>query len=204
MIGFRVVVEALQLGYKVRAAVRKEEGFEQIKAAKSVQPYVSQLEHVIVPDILPDGAYDEAIKGVDYIIHLASPISHPENKDYENDLIKPAVKGTIGILYSAIKEPSIKRVVITSSIVGTISFADIFSTKTELFSGKHPFQGVIWALLSSHDQQRKAHRRRYHLDLSGTLSKHTALPKYLHSTQRRNLLLETNHHSRLLPSTPAS
>jgi nucleoside-diphosphate-sugar epimerase len=136
MIGFRVIVEALQLGYKVRAAVRKEEGFEQIKAAESVQPYLDQLEHVIVPDILVEGAYEEAVKGVIYVIHLASPISSPDITDYEEQLIKPAVRGTTGILYSALKEPQIKRVVITSSVVGSISFADIVGETGIVYSGK--------------------------------------------------------------------
>jgi len=136
MIGFRTVVEALQLGYRVRAAVRKEEGFEQIKAAKSIQPFAHQLEYVIVPDILIEGAYDEAVKGVDYVIHLASPISHPENTDYENDLIKPAVKGTVGMLTSAKKEPKIKRIVITSSIVGNIPWSNIIGIQDTVFTEK--------------------------------------------------------------------
>jgi uncharacterized protein YbjT (DUF2867 family) len=76
-LGFRVLAFALQYNYRVRAAVRSPEKAEQIKAAKSVQGYLDKLEFVIVPDILADGAYDEAVKGADYVLHVASPISFP-------------------------------------------------------------------------------------------------------------------------------
>jgi nucleoside-diphosphate-sugar epimerase len=135
MIGFRTLVEALQLGYRVRAAVRKQEGFDQIKAAKSVLPFVNSLEPAIVPDILIDGAYDEAVKGVDYIIHLASPLANGSQKDYKVEIIEPAVKGTTGILFSATKEPKVKRVVITSSIVGSIPFRNIVGVQDDVFNG---------------------------------------------------------------------
>jgi nucleoside-diphosphate-sugar epimerase len=140
MIGFRIIYEALLAGYKVRAAVRKQKGFEQIKAARPVQPYLSQLEHILVPDILADGAYDEAVRGATYIIHVASPITHPEHTDWENDIMKPAVKGTVGILQSAMLEPKVKRIVITSSITASISYKDIITDTTTIFSGQpfHP------------------------------------------------------------------
>jgi nucleoside-diphosphate-sugar epimerase len=54
--------------------------------------------------------------GVDYIIHSASPF-HYKVQDPYKDLINPAVKGTTGVLYSALAyAPSVKRVVITSSM----------------------------------------------------------------------------------------
>jgi uncharacterized protein YbjT (DUF2867 family) len=76
-LGFRILAFALQSNYRVRAAVRSSEKAEQIKVAKSVQGYLDKLEFVIVPDILADRAYDEAVKGADYVLHVASPISFP-------------------------------------------------------------------------------------------------------------------------------
>lgn len=52
---------------------------------------------------------------VDYIIHVASPF-HFKVTDYNKDLYEPAIQGTTEILKEAIKEKSVKRVVITSSI----------------------------------------------------------------------------------------
>ncbi len=79
----------------------------------------SRLQFTFVPDILADGAYDEAVKDVKYIIHIASPIAK-ETEDYERDVIQPAVKGTTNILKSALKAPTVKRIVITSSILAVI------------------------------------------------------------------------------------
>jgi nucleoside-diphosphate-sugar epimerase len=62
-----------------------------------------------------EGAFDEAVKGVDHIVHVVSPFLHP-TEDLENIFIKPAVKGTVGVIYSALKESTIKSVVITSSV----------------------------------------------------------------------------------------
>ena len=114
-VGYATLVEALSKGYNIRAAVRSESKAALIKSAKSTQPYLSQLSFVIVPDIEQDGAFDEAVKGVDYIMHVASPLAKP-SEDPENDIIRPAIRGTLSVLNSALKEPKIKRVVITASV----------------------------------------------------------------------------------------
>ena len=56
---------------------------------------------------------DQAVEGCDYVVHTASPIPFKQPED-ENDLIKPAVEGTLAILRAALKH-KVKRVVITSS-----------------------------------------------------------------------------------------
>jgi nucleoside-diphosphate-sugar epimerase len=57
--------------------------------------------------------------GIDAICHVASPF-HFKPKDNEKDLLLPAIQGTIGLLESALKFPSIKRIVVTSTMA-TIS-----------------------------------------------------------------------------------
>ncbi|EXJ74211.1 uncharacterized protein A1O5_02506 [Cladophialophora psammophila CBS 110553] len=114
-VGYRTLIEALSKGYRVRAAVRSESKVAEIKAAKSTQQYLDKLSFVIVPNIEKDSVFDEAVKGVDYIVHIASPLARPSDDD-EANIIQPAIRGTLSILRSALKEPSIKRVVITSSV----------------------------------------------------------------------------------------
>lgn len=114
-LGYRTLIEALSKGYQVRATVRSDGKAEEVKAAKSTQPYLSQLTFITVPDIEKRGAFDEAVKGVNAIIHLASPLAKPTD-DPEKTIIQPAINGTLSILYSALEEPSVKRVVITSSV----------------------------------------------------------------------------------------
>ena len=113
-IGYRTLVEALRAGYEVRAAIRRESSIAEIKATKSIQPYLSSLSFVIVEDITKDGAFDEAVKDVSYIVHVASPLARP-SEDPDKAIIQPAIRGTLSILRSALKQPSIKRVVITAS-----------------------------------------------------------------------------------------
>jgi nucleoside-diphosphate-sugar epimerase len=67
-------VEALQSGYVVRGAVRSEGKIDAIKKAPSIQPFLDRLQFVIVSDILQEGAFDKALEGVDYVLHLASPL----------------------------------------------------------------------------------------------------------------------------------
>ncbi|KAL7948674.1 hypothetical protein V8C42DRAFT_363174 [Trichoderma barbatum] len=122
-IGFRTLVLLLEAGYRVRTAVRDAAGFEKIKSLKSSAPYESQMEHTVVPDITVQGAYDDAVQGVKYIVHMASPFASPDlfQGDHEFSYIQPAVKGTIGMLDSAITTMSVKRVVITGSILSITS-----------------------------------------------------------------------------------
>ena len=75
-IGFRTLVLALKAGYPVRAAIRSESKKAHILSAPSIKVAKpgSKLTFVIVPDISADGAYDEAVKGSTYILHIASPL----------------------------------------------------------------------------------------------------------------------------------
>lgn len=75
-VGFQIVATALRAGYRVRAAVRQILAGEQIKAAKSVQPYLQNLEVAIIPDMTKAGVFDEAVAEMDYIIHVAFPMAH--------------------------------------------------------------------------------------------------------------------------------
>ncbi|KAJ5770048.1 NAD(P)-binding Rossmann-fold containing protein [Penicillium nucicola] len=130
-IGFKTLATALKSGYRVRAAIRSESKKNDILAAPSIKALnlTDELTFIVVPDLMADGAYDEAVKDVDYIIHLASPIvlkGEIKPEDYESALVEPAVAGTINILKAAINSPSIKRVVITSSVVAMVPMEYMF------------------------------------------------------------------------------
>ncbi|KAG8889229.1 methylglyoxal reductase (NADPH-dependent) gre2 [Tulasnella sp. 332] len=70
---------------------------------------------VIVEDMQKDGAFDEVVVGMDAVEHTASPVTIMA--DDPQEMIQPAVKGTLGILESIQKHgPNVKRVVITSTL----------------------------------------------------------------------------------------
>jgi nucleoside-diphosphate-sugar epimerase len=85
-IGYAGVAHALQIGYRVRCIVRREDVIAIIKSGPSVQPYLHRLEHAVVPNNSLNDAYDEAFTGVNYVVHIAGvwplPTLHPDNEIY--------------------------------------------------------------------------------------------------------------------------
>jgi len=77
--------------------------------------FANKLQFVVVSDFTAANAFDDALKGSDYVIHVASPLAKPNE-----DLLTPAVKGTTSILQSASKTPTVKKVVITASVASLI------------------------------------------------------------------------------------
>lgn len=138
MVGFRTLVNLLQKGYKTRVAVRNQEGFDKIAALPSVKTFQEQLECCIVPDITVDNAYSEAVKGVQYVIHVAAPLAQMHFTDWENDIFNPSVKGTVNMLEAAHREQGIKRVVITGSIASIVDHKTlIFEPDSAIHTGRY-------------------------------------------------------------------
>ncbi|KDQ18520.1 hypothetical protein BOTBODRAFT_28903 [Botryobasidium botryosum FD-172 SS1] len=107
-----VVKELLDRGYSVRGTVRSSAKGDYLKGLfKSYEP---RFQYVVVADMCNSDAFDDAVKGVDAVAHIASPAT-PDVHDPQ-ELIKPAVSGTLNVLESIKKHgSSVKRVVITSS-----------------------------------------------------------------------------------------
>ncbi|KAF7553224.1 hypothetical protein G7046_g7155 [Stylonectria norvegica] len=131
----QTIAAFLAAGYAVRGTVRSKPSAKPLVDAFS--KYGKDLEIVEVPDIVAPGAFDEAVKGVHAIAHLASPVGFSFTDP--DPIIEAAVQGTVGILGSAIKETSIKSVVLMSSIAAIVSFT---STDTS----PHVFTEEDWNL----------------------------------------------------------
>src|SRR4051794_23902353 len=137
LIGIKTIQLALQPGYTVRAAARSQVKAHAVLATPTVKSLVasgSKITFVIVPDILADNAYDEAVKGVKYILHVASPVIKGEGftaEQWESELIAPAIKATDSILTAAYKTSGIKRIVITSSEVAIIPWEEFIAKEVD-------------------------------------------------------------------------
>ncbi|EJF64216.1 D-lactaldehyde dehydrogenase [Dichomitus squalens LYAD-421 SS1] len=107
----------LQSGFTVRAPVRSESKASYLK--KVFGAYGDRLEFVIIPDITKEGAFDTATVGVDAVVHIASPVGL--DVDHPDELIIPAVNGTLGVLRSAAKVHSVQRVVYISSCAAVVN-----------------------------------------------------------------------------------
>jgi nucleoside-diphosphate-sugar epimerase len=111
-VGTEVALTFLRSGYRVRGTGRSAAQLERWIGA--FPEHKDAFEFTIVPDMAADGAFDEAVKGADYVAHTASPF-HFHIEDNEKDMLIPALKGTTGILASIEKAPTVKHLVVTSS-----------------------------------------------------------------------------------------
>jgi len=114
-VGQHCAVELLKNGYAVRGSIRNlSKEAEVRKGIAKVIDAKDNLEFCEL-NLLKDEGWDDAMKGCDYVLHVASPFVTTEPKD-ENIIIKPAVEGTLRALKAA-KKAGIKKLVLTSSTV---------------------------------------------------------------------------------------
>ena len=80
-IGAHVADQVLQAGYTVRGTVRSKEKANWLYERFDANYGKGKFEAVEVPDMVAEGAFDEAVKGVSGIIHLASIVTFSDNPD---------------------------------------------------------------------------------------------------------------------------
>lgn len=103
----------LNRGFRVRGTVRDvQQSSWLLEGRFKTYAEAGALELVAVPDFSVAGAFDEAIKGVAAILHIAYVTRIVPDP---NEVITPTVAGIRSIMNSAVREPSVKVVVFTSS-----------------------------------------------------------------------------------------
>lgn len=112
--GVHTIVQLLQKGYTVHTSIRslakKDSIVNALHAAGIVDD--SQLSF-FEADLTSDAGWDDAMKNVTYVLHVASPFPAQAPTD-ENELIIPARDGALRVLNAA-RNAGVKRVVLTSS-----------------------------------------------------------------------------------------
>ncbi|KAJ4724294.1 Cinnamoyl-CoA reductase 1-like [Melia azedarach] len=104
----------LSRGYTVKASVRDPNDPKKTGHLLALDGASERLQ-LFKANLLEEGSYDLVVDGCDGVFHTASPFYH-DVKDPQVELLDPAVKGTLNVLSSCAKFPSVKRVVLTSSI----------------------------------------------------------------------------------------
>jgi nucleoside-diphosphate-sugar epimerase len=99
-------------------------------------------------DLLSEGAYDAAMQGCELVMHTASPFVIKGLKDAQKELVDPAVKGTRNVLEAANRVVSVKRVVLTASVVSVYGDAKDMNDQ-----GLKAFTEAQWNTTSSVDHQ---------------------------------------------------
>ena len=120
-IGAQVCLDFLKSGdYHVRGTVRDSKNEAKIAPLrKAFGQYFDQLE-LVDADLLDAESIKKAISGSTYVVHTASPFYFPENDD---DVIKPAVDGTLAVMHACSASGGVKRCVITSSVAAVAYLA---------------------------------------------------------------------------------
>ncbi|KZV40831.1 hypothetical protein F511_23153 [Dorcoceras hygrometricum] len=104
----------LEDGYTVNATVRNLSDPNKVAHLKDLEGAEERLQ-LFEADLSEDGSFDSAVHGCQGVFHTASP-AFLEATDPQAELIEPAVKGTLNVLKSCSKAPSVRRVVLTSSL----------------------------------------------------------------------------------------
>ena len=112
-IGSQVAVAFLEEGFKVRGTVRDPK--DKSKVAALQEAFGDRFDQIelVAADLMDADSIMKALEGSSLVAHVASPFVLDMPAD-ENELIRPAVEGTLGVL-RACQAHGIKRVVVTSS-----------------------------------------------------------------------------------------
>jgi dihydroflavonol-4-reductase len=106
-------IQLLNKGHKVVGTVRNLSRAQEIE--QIISSHTSNIDQLSFAeaDLLDERVWDDLTKGIDYVLHIASPFPR-ELPRHEDDLIIPAKNGTLNILRAA-AENGVRRVVMTSS-----------------------------------------------------------------------------------------
>lgn len=103
----------LDRGYQVRTTIRSLAKEPSVRAAASVENDPGTRLECVVADLTADAGWDEALHGVDYVLHVAQPLGLG-GEDDPDALVKPAREG-MGRVLRAATAAGVKRVVATSA-----------------------------------------------------------------------------------------
>jgi len=147
-VGSWIVRSLLEAGYTVHGTVRnpqKKSGLEHLHKLSEAHPGRLTL---FKADLLDPGSFDEAMAGCELVMHTASPFLLSGFTDAEEALVRPALEGTRNVLDSVNRTPTVKRVVLTSSVVAICGDnRDSLDVPGGVFTGEH------WNTTSSADHQ---------------------------------------------------
>jgi dihydroflavonol-4-reductase len=113
-LGSWCVIELLRRGHRVRATVRDLAREPEVRAAIGSQTDPGDRLALFAADLTEDEGWDEAARGCDFVLHVASPFPPQQPRD-PDELIVPAREGTLRVLRAALGAGA-RRVVITSSV----------------------------------------------------------------------------------------
>jgi dihydroflavonol-4-reductase len=136
------VEELLTHGYAVRGTVRDRRTAD-VAHLEAIAARTGGSLEFVQADLDRDAGWSEAVEGCAYVWHIASPFPADVPR-HEDDVIRPAVEGTLRVLHAAAASGSVRRVVLTSSIAAIAVGHDERRVLTEsdwsILDGGQPYQ----------------------------------------------------------------
>jgi len=117
-LGGHVALQLLQQGYTVRGSVRSLSRADKVKSTLAANGADISCLELVELDLTDDKGWRQAMSGVRYLQHVASPFVIEQPKD-KQELIRPAVEGTRRALTTALAA-GVERIVLTSSIAAIV------------------------------------------------------------------------------------
>ncbi|PWY89163.1 NAD(P)-binding protein [Aspergillus heteromorphus CBS 117.55] len=116
-IALYVIKLLLEQGHHVHTTVRSVRNSAKCKPLLDLQAKHPGKLSLFEADLLKDGSFREAMEGCTVVYHIASPFLTPSQiKDGLKECVEPALWGTRNVLESVNQCPSVRRVVLTSSM----------------------------------------------------------------------------------------
>lgn len=143
-----IVKQLLDQGFEVRITVRSLEQKDKYAHLTALAVKSAGKLQFFEADLLKKGSFSEAMASCELVIHTASPFKISGVKNAQKELVEPALEGTRNVLDSVNATESVKRVVLTSSVVAIYGDAvDIQKTEKGIFTEQH------WNTSSSAEHQ---------------------------------------------------
>jgi len=114
-----IVKQLLDEGLTVHATVRNKTKIEKYKHLLELSRTSKGEVKIFEADLLNPHSFKAAMEGCELVMHTASPFIM-QAKNPTETLIKPALEGTKNVLNTANETPSVKRIVLTSSVVAIL------------------------------------------------------------------------------------
>lgn len=133
-----IVKQLLDLGLEVRTTVRNLAHTDKYAHLTALAVKSKGILQFYEADLLKKGSFQKAMNDCELVIHTASPFKISGVKDARKELVEPALEGTRNVLETVNATQSIKRVVLTSSVVAIFGDAiDIQKTENGIFTEGH-------------------------------------------------------------------
>ncbi len=143
-----IIKMLLKEGISVNTTVRGPSHIQKTDHLRTLAKASAGQLKLFKSDLLATGSFDEPMQDCELVIHTASPFFVTGIKNSEEELIRPAREGTRNVLESTKRTPTVKRVVLTSSVAAIYGDnVDITLTPAGIFTEKE------WNITSSAEHQ---------------------------------------------------